>query len=146
MDLVVKFRLFRHVPITGRLLFGRTFPGLYQHNSLGFFTVYNILLGGKATHAKSYQPPTVTKAPEPEELEDEWEGDERMKGIDKKLAKMIKDEIMDSSPNMSWNDIAGLESAKCAIKEIIVWPMLRPDIFKGIRGPPKGVLLFGPPG
>jgi len=44
------------------------------------------------------------------------------------------------------DDIAGLEHAKESIKEMVVWPMLRPDIFTGLRGPPKGLLLFGPPG
>lgn len=53
---------------------------------------------------------------------------------------------MDKSNPVSWDDIAGLEHAKKSIKEIVVWPMLRPDLFNGIRGPPKGLLLFGPPG
>ena len=44
------------------------------------------------------------------------------------------------------DDIAGLEHAKNTIKEVVVWPMMRPDIFTGLRGPPKGLLLFGPPG
>ncbi|KAJ3165027.1 hypothetical protein HK101_000298 [Irineochytrium annulatum] len=43
-------------------------------------------------------------------------------------------------------DIAGLNHAKKTVNEVVVWPMLRPDIFTGIRGPPKGLLLFGPPG
>jgi SpoVK/Ycf46/Vps4 family AAA+-type ATPase len=53
---------------------------------------------------------------------------------------------MDKSHPVAWEDIAGLEHAKKSIKEIVVWPMLRPDLFNGIRGPPKGLLLFGPPG
>lgn len=40
----------------------------------------------------------------------------------------------------------GQEDAKQAIKEIIVWPLQRPDLFSGLRGPPKGILLYGPPG
>ena len=45
-----------------------------------------------------------------------------------------------------WNDIAGLEFVKKTVKEIVVFPLLRPDIFTGLRSPPKGILLFGPPG
>lgn len=48
--------------------------------------------------------------------------------------------------DIGWNDIAGLELAKKNINEIIIWPMLRPDIFRGLRAPPRGVLFFGPPG
>ena len=53
---------------------------------------------------------------------------------------------MDRSPAVRWNDIAGLQFQKKTIQEMIVWPLQRPDIFRGLRGPPKGVLLFGPPG
>lgn len=53
---------------------------------------------------------------------------------------------MDHGPPVKWDDIAGLEFVKKTVKEIIVLPLLRPDIFTGLRGPPKGLLLFGPPG
>ncbi|XP_031573495.1 fidgetin-like protein 1 isoform X2 [Actinia tenebrosa] len=76
----------------------------------------------------------------------EPEIDERLKNIEPKMVELIMNEIMDHGPPITWDDIAGLEFAKNVIKEIVVWPMLRPDIFKGLRGPPKGLLLFGPPG
>ncbi|CAH2283712.1 fidgetin 1 [Pelobates cultripes] len=72
--------------------------------------------------------------------------DERLKNIEPKMIELIMSEIMDHGPPLCWDDIAGLEFAKNTIKEIVVWPMLRPDIFTGLRGPPKGILLFGPPG
>lgn len=62
------------------------------------------------------------------------------------MVELIKSEIMDTGTPITWDDIAGLEFAKKTIQEIVVWPLLRPDIFTGLRRPPKGILLFGPPG
>ncbi|XP_016053770.1 PREDICTED: fidgetin-like protein 1 [Miniopterus natalensis] len=72
--------------------------------------------------------------------------DERLKSLEPKMIELIMSEIMDHGPPVNWEDIAGVEFAKATIKEIVVWPMMRPDIFTGLRGPPKGILLFGPPG
>ncbi|KAL6121600.1 hypothetical protein NUSPORA_01466 [Nucleospora cyclopteri] len=72
--------------------------------------------------------------------------EKQQKGGDDYLIERIKSEIVESNLNLSWNDIVGLESVKKNINEIILWPLMRPDIFTGLRGPPKGLLLFGPPG
>ncbi|KRZ32854.1 Fidgetin-like protein 1 [Trichinella pseudospiralis] len=69
-----------------------------------------------------------------------------LKGCDPELVNLIESEIVNKSPAVNWDDIAGLKQAKMAIKEIVVWPMLRPDIFTGLLAPCKGLLLFGPPG
>ena len=38
-------------------------------------------------------------------------------------------QVIDASGGVSWDDIAGLETAKHLIKEIVVWPMLNPHLF-----------------
>lgn len=58
----------------------------------------------------------------------------------------MKDSILDSSPNIHWDDISGLAEVKKILHETIVLPSLRPDIFSGLYAPSKGILLYGPPG
>lgn len=62
------------------------------------------------------------------------------------MVELIENEIMERQLKITWDDIAGLEFAKKTINEIIIWPMKRPDLFKGMRAPPRGILFFGPPG
>jgi len=52
--------------------------------------------------------------------------------------------IVKEKPDVSWREVVGLEHAKKAIKEAIVYPVQRPDLFP--LGWPRGILLFGPPG
>lgn len=48
---------------------------------------------------------------------------------------------------VSWSDIGGLEEIKLKLRQAVEWPQKHPESFirMGIR-PPKGVLLYGPPG
>jgi len=69
-----------------------------------------------------------------------------LKGVDSTLANLILNEVVDKSTPVNWSDIGGLENCKQQLTEMIILPNLRPDIFKGIRSPAKGLLLFGPPG
>lgn len=70
----------------------------------------------------------------------------KLKGVDKKLAETILNEVIDSGPPVAFNDIAGQETAKQALQEIVILPALRPELFTGLRAPARGLLLFGPPG
>jgi spastin len=60
--------------------------------------------------------------------------------------EQIMSELLDHSPGVRWCDIAGLSFAKQTIQEAVIMPSLRPDLFQGLRSPPKGVLFYGPPG
>ena len=67
-------------------------------------------------------------------------------GPDTDLIEMVEREVVEMNPNVSFEDIAELESAKRALTEAVVLPLLMPDFFVGLRRPWKGVLLYGPPG
>ena len=52
--------------------------------------------------------------------------------------------VLKEKLDVRWGQVVGLETAKKAIKEAIVYPVQRPDLFP--LGWPRGILLFGPPG
>ncbi|NWZ66257.1 SPAT5 protein, partial [Acrocephalus arundinaceus] len=56
-------------------------------------------------------------------------------------------EVAIDVPKVSWSDIGGLEDVKLKLKQAVEWPLKHPESFirMGIQ-PPKGVLLYGPPG
>lgn len=65
----------------------------------------------------------------------------RLKNVDPKMIEAIMNEIIDQCDKVEWHSIAGLEYAKKMLQEAVVLPILRPDIFTGLRQPPRGVLL-----
>jgi SpoVK/Ycf46/Vps4 family AAA+-type ATPase len=52
--------------------------------------------------------------------------------------------VVTEKPKVNWEEVVGLDTAKKAVKEAIVYPVQRPDLFP--LGWPRGILLFGPPG
>jgi transitional endoplasmic reticulum ATPase len=56
-------------------------------------------------------------------------------------------EVFIEVPAVRWTDIGGLESVKQELIEAVEWPLKFPEAFEAINTrPPRGVLLFGPPG
>ncbi|KAJ3390419.1 hypothetical protein HDU92_000493 [Lobulomyces angularis] len=68
------------------------------------------------------------------------------KKYDSELCQKILNDVVVHKPNVNWDDIVGLETAKRNLREIVILPSIRPELFTGLRSPAKGVLLFGPPG
>lgn len=56
-------------------------------------------------------------------------------------------EVLIEKPNVKWDDIGALESAKQELKEAVEWPLKFGKVFEHMNArPPKGILLYGPPG
>ncbi|MCD6358222.1 MAG: CDC48 family AAA ATPase, partial [Thermoproteales archaeon] len=56
-------------------------------------------------------------------------------------------EVYVEVPEVRWSDVGGLEDVKQQLREAVEWPLKHPEYFRemGIE-PPKGILLYGPPG
>jgi len=65
----------------------------------------------------------------------------------KEITPTAMREVYIEIPTVHWDQIGGLEEVKEELKEAVEWPIKNPELFErmGIR-PPKGILLYGPPG
>ena len=68
----------------------------------------------------------------------------RASGNVETLKADFDDLVMKEKPKVSWKEVIGLEDAKRAMRESIVYPTKRADLFP--LGWPRGILLYGPPG
>ena len=96
--------------------------------------------------AHGRQPPPREEKPsgKPDEV-----GKEILRGLDRHMQEAILNNVVEDSNgrnSVSWADIGGLEDVKRSLYEAVIMPSLNPGLFSGLRAPPKGMLLFGPPG
>ncbi|XP_077211878.1 katanin p60 ATPase-containing subunit A1-like [Tasmannia lanceolata] len=101
-------------------------PGKKSTTSGKSYSGKNDLLGGDAEEGKSRRG--------------------QYEGPDADLAAMLERDVLETSPGVRWDDVAGLSEAKRLLEEAVVLPLWMPEYFQGIRRPWKGVLMFGPPG
>ena len=66
-----------------------------------------------------------------------------LKGIEPSALREVFVEV----PDITWNDVGGLEDTKERLRETIQWPLEYPEVFETMdMESPKGVLMYGPPG
>lgn len=79
---------------------------------------------------------------------------QKIKILDDDFREALKDvkpsalrEVLVEIPNVTWEDVGGLETLKEELKEAVEWPLKHKDAFEYVDiSPPKGILLYGPPG
>ena len=69
---------------------------------------------------------------------------EQQASLAKKTQDNFDDMLMKEKPDVKWIDVVGVDDAKNALRESIVYPTKRGDLFP--LGWPRGILLYGPPG
>lgn len=87
-----------------------------------------------------HHPDCVAQKPEKKPEDPNNDGD------DAKLAQQLAQAIVTEKPNIKWDDVAGLATAKDELMGAVILPTLHPEFFEGKRQPWRGILLYGPPG
>jgi hypothetical protein len=81
--------------------------------------------------------PSRSPASQPDKEKDEY---------DQKLRDALEGTVVSESPNVHWDDIAGLDQAKDELQETTILPIKFPQLFTGNRKARRAILLYGPPG
>jgi vacuolar protein-sorting-associated protein 4 len=100
-------------------------------------------ISGHRSKRTSSSPTASSGSPEDDKVKSEGG---QFSEEEQEMIDMVSGTIVTESPDIRWNQIAGLENCKQALREAIVLPMLKPELFTGARKPWAGILLFGPPG
>jgi SpoVK/Ycf46/Vps4 family AAA+-type ATPase len=83
---------------------------------------------------------SIAPTPTPPTSDDKANGPQ----VVQQLKANYNDLIMKEKPNVKWDEVVGLDEAKKALRESIIFPVQRPDLFP--LGWPRGMLMYGPPG
>jgi transitional endoplasmic reticulum ATPase len=68
---------------------------------------------------------------------------EALKGIEPSALREVFVEV----PDVTWEQVGGLDDTKERLRETIQWPLEYPQVFEAMdMDPAKGVMLYGPPG
>ena len=119
---------------------------LCQKNSQNYIDRAKILkqhTGGSRPRSSRSSTPSTSKpsSSSPDEDKLKSEGGQ-FSEEEQEMIDQISGTIESESPDIKWNDIAGLENCKQALREAIVLPMLKPELFTGARKPWAGILLW----
>ena len=134
-EILIQFVKYNKNPIMVRKCHEQIEQYLERANVLKFH-----ISGPKAKRGRPSSKPIEPKEGEPKGEEGQYSAEEQ------EIIDSISGTILTESPDVKWTDIAGLQGSKQALREAIVLPIMKPNLFTGARKPWSGILLFGPPG
>ena len=98
-----------------------------------------------ADRMRSYQNRIrLLQSTSPTDVESSASPEEQRAGPANNTKNSFDEMVMKEKPDVRWEDVVGVDDAKNALGESIVYPSKRPDLFP--LGWPRGILLYGPPG
>jgi len=134
-EILIQFVQYNKNPIMVKKCHEQIEQYLYRANVLKAH-----LSGPRVKRGRPSSRPIEPKEGELKEDEGQYSAEEQ------EIIDSISGTILTESPDVKWTDIAGLDGSKQALREAIVLPIMKPNLFTGARKPWSGILLFGPPG